>query len=537
MHAREASPWIYTGLIRHDRTPKYQNPDNNGNPTRSVQRGLTQQDTPMSDSVRRPSAGNSQCNEATGLDELEAPAPDQEQPSSSTQSNQKHSPERYKSSHAKSEASKDEDEDEEAETGLDELEATPPDQNPNEDSVYRHESLGEERCKEQEEQSSRHGAAKFRKEDQESVQETKRRRTLSQLSLHSYLIFFSILGVLARLGLVALTSYPGAPLATKAVWANVGGSLIIGFLREDRMLFHRHWHAAVEQSLKSNQSGSQENSLDDNAAHEAFVGRRANNHSFIGLTVGLCGTFTSFADIIRDAFLGISNNLDTAQVSDKVPGVASQPRSDGYSVLAVIAVLWIEVSMSLAALEAGAHMAIATQPLADMLPMYERSLELIYTPAIAILGWGCWIGAVIFAIFTPQEAWRGQAIFAVVFAPLGAILRYWLAKLLNPKLKSFPVGTFAANVLGTCVLGMVFGLQHTGIGSGIISCQILQGIGDGFCGGLTTVSTWVLELKALRLKHGYFYAFTSLAVCLACMIAIVGSVRWTSGFAMVTCEI
>ena len=65
-------------------------------------------------------------------------------------------------------------------------------------------------------------------EPTESRKAARARRVLSEIYDHSYLIFFSILGVLACLGLVTLTSYPGAPLATTAVWANVGGSLVIG---------------------------------------------------------------------------------------------------------------------------------------------------------------------------------------------------------------------------------------------------------------------------------------------------------------------
>ncbi|KAI4143990.1 MAG: hypothetical protein L6R39_004363, partial [Caloplaca ligustica] len=45
-------------------------------------------------------------------------------------------------------------------------------------------------------------------------------RFATQLYTISHLIFFSILGTLARLGLQALTSYPGAPIQTGLLWAN-----------------------------------------------------------------------------------------------------------------------------------------------------------------------------------------------------------------------------------------------------------------------------------------------------------------------------
>lgn len=464
--------------------------------------------------------------EASGLHELEAPPPDQ------NTHLEKHESQSQNHTTPQSHYDGADRQDEEEEIGLDELEAAPPDQNPNDDEIYHHESLERERSREREEQAS----IRSEKTAAASAAARQESRALSQLFVHSHLIFFSLFGVLARLGLVALTAYPGAPLATTVVWANVAGSLVIGFLREDRMLFRRHWHAAVEKT----RSKSSESEVDTSAAHETFIASRSTMHGFIGLTVGFCGTFTSFADIIRDAFFAISNDLDTAHISSSpstmLQGDEFRTRDDGYSVLAVIAVLWIEVSMSLAALEVGAHLAIATQRLADVIPTSSRSLEPTINYVVVVLGWGCWIGAILMIVFPPHEAWRGQVTFALVFAPLGAMLRFWLAKLLNPRLKSFPLGTFAANVFGTCVLGMVLDLQRSGYGAPLISCQVLTGVGDGFCGGLTTVSTWVLELKALRLKHAYLYAFTSLAIPLACMVTIMGSLRWTQGFEMVTCE-
>ena len=46
----------------------------------------------------------------------------------------------------------------------------------------------------------------------------------------------------------------------------------------------------------------------------------------------------------------------------------------------------------------------------------------------------------------------------------------------------------------------------------------------------TSVSTWVLELKALRLWHSYVYATASLGLSFAFMVVVMGSLRWTRGF-------
>ncbi|KAK3117692.1 hypothetical protein LTR53_000720 [Teratosphaeriaceae sp. CCFEE 6253] len=464
-----------------------------------------------------------------GLDELAAPPAD-EPPAQGTSSG------RRESVAAENRAIKDdEDEEERRESGgLDELEAGPPDQNPDSHEYYRRDSLEAEHASRQ---STTEQPAK------QSTSAQRLEMVWSEIYVHSYLVFFSMLGVLARLGLVALTTYPGAPLNMPIVWANVGGSLLMGFLREERMLFRRHWRTAMSKAqetaqrstddMSSSVDPTEEKKSPKTAASEAYVAGRSTVHGFIGLTVGFCGTFTSFADIIRDAFLAMSNDLDTAHYASQATTATRKSRPDGYSVMAVIAVIWIEVSMSLAALSLGGHLGIATHRWTDKLPAV--SFERFMNKFVVFVGWGTWIGAVIMAIRPPHEAWRGQAVFAMLFAPVGAIMRFHLAKLLNRRIASFPLGTFAANVFGTCVLGMVWDLQHSIANDVVIPCQVLQGVGDGFCGALTTVSTWVLELKALRVRHAYVYAVLSLAISLACMIAIMGPLRWVVGFDMVTC--
>ena len=76
---------------------------------------------------------------------------------------------------------------------------------------------------------------------------------------------------------------------------------------------------------------------------------------------------------------------------------------------------------------------------------------------------------------------------------------------------------------------MLLDLQRVRIG-GMVGCQVLQGMSDGFCGCLTTVSTWVAELTGLRLRHAYFYGLMSVTIALSLMVIIMGSLQWTNGF-------
>lgn len=364
------------------------------------------------------------------------------------------------------------------------------------------------------------------------------KQRLALLYTLSYLVFMSILGTLARLGLQAITIYPGAPVALGEIWANVAGSLAMGFLAEDRSLFRRDLDAATQRAAKKDDDGrSGDAQQQQQALRKEHLAIKKGIPLYVGLTVGFCGSFTTFSSFMRDAFLALSDDLNTATTSVRSAAPAARPRNDGYSVEAVLAVLILEVAASLAALDFGAHLALFVEPLLERLPRLEDgSLRAILDPTVAFMAWAAWLGAVLMAVWPPRDAWRGQAVFALVFAPAGCLLRFYLSLWLNGRVPRFPLGTFAANVGGTYVLGVAFDLQHS-VTRNVVGCQVLQGIEDGFCGCLTTVSTWVLELKTLRRGHAYVYGVVSVAVALGGLVAIMGGLRWSEGFAAVVCKV
>lgn len=125
-----------------------------------------------------------------------------------------------------------------------------------------------------------------------------------------------------------------------------------------------------------------------------------------------------------------------------------------------------------------------------------------------------------------HEFWRGDALFALVFAPVGCLLRFYASLHLNGKIPAFPLGTFTVNIFGTAMLGLFYDLQHVPLG-GRVGCQVLQGLIDGFCGCVTTVSTWVAELKGLRVRHAYIYGVASVGTGVSLLVIIMGSLQWT----------
>jgi len=50
-----------------------------------------------------------------------------------------------------------------------------------------------------------------------------------------------------------------------------------------------------------------------------------------------------------------------------------------------------------------------------------------------------------------------------------------------------------------------------------MNCAIIVGFMDGFCGCLTTVSTFILEVTALKKKEGYTYGMRSIAAAQICL--------------------
>ena len=77
---------------------------------------------------------------------------------------------------------------------------------------------------------------------------------------------------------------------------------------------------------------------------------------------------------------------------------------------------------------------------------------------------------------------------------IGAPARYVADRALQNRLETvFPWGTFAVNIAGSFVLGFLLGAQrHLGL-----SASVVLLLGTGFCGGLTTFSTFGYETLRL----------------------------------------
>ena len=385
--------------------------------------------------------------------------------------------------------------------------------------------------------------------DVEEPQETPRASNLlMEFNTISYLVFFSFLGTLSRLVLQALTFYPGAPATTSVLWANFAGSLVLGFLSENYALFRSDAGQAIRIS-RSDESEALWKARE--AAHKKTL------PLYIGLTTGFCGCLTSFSAFLRDAFLALVNDMPSAIDGPsgtslyQRPSAANQAPNGGYSFMAFVAIILLEVGLSVAALHIGGHISVfAMKWMPTLSPHLTKK---VLDPLIAIAAPAVWLATICLVIWLPyfgredtiwsRETWRGPALYALVFSPIGCLFRFYASLRLNGRIPSFPLGTFVANVGGTMILGIAFTLQHAAFsplspglgGGGYVGCQVLQGVMDGFCGSVTTVSTWVLELSASKREHAYVYGFASIAISLAALVVEVGSLKWTRGFATPAC--
>lgn len=99
----------------------------------------------------------------------------------------------------------------------------------------------------------------------------------------------------------------------------------------------------------------------------------------------------------------------------------------------------------------------------------------------------------------------------------GSVLRYGTNEFVIKTLETTkPIGTFAVNVIGSFVIGIVLGLFENGT---LISSNWKLFLAVGFCGGFTTFSAFALENLSMMQADQFFtsilYIATSIFIGLA----------------------
>jgi CrcB protein len=105
---------------------------------------------------------------------------------------------------------------------------------------------------------------------------------------------------------------------------------------------------------------------------------------------------------------------------------------------------------------------------------------------------------------------------------LGGVSRFLLSRLVqNMSLSSFPYGTFTVNILGSLLIGFLYGLS---VKENILTSEWRMFLTVGFCGSFTTFSTFIHENVAL-LRDGDFFHFafyTGLSIFLGIIAVFFG---------------
>lgn len=176
-------------------------------------------------------------------------------------------------------------------------------------------------------------------------------------------------------------------------------------------------------------------------------------------------------------------------------------------------------------------------PPADASPHVRVTIDVHWLMlALLLLGFG--IAAIMAFSVSPTNGSVNGASFqafrvsiALVTAPPGALLRWKLGARLNGKctrgpFANWPLGTLVANLLASAVFGVIagacasdaFGPVTASYGAWYAEAM-LQGLGLGFCGCLSTVSTWMNEVSVLLAptpdaKGGYSCGCTAVSYAL-----------------------
>ncbi len=107
-------------------------------------------------------------------------------------------------------------------------------------------------------------------------------------------------------------------------------------------------------------------------------------------------------------------------------------------------------------------------------------------------------------------------IYVLIGGAIGSLVRFILSDFITNKFNStFPYGTFSVNILGSFLIGFLFGLFSL---NGQLDDKVRLLLFVGFLGGFTTFSSFALE--NLKLINQDFFSTSILYIILSNFLAL-----------------
>ncbi|KAJ2717119.1 hypothetical protein H4R19_000204 [Coemansia spiralis] len=313
------------------------------------------------------------------------------------------------------------------------------------------------------------------------------------------LVAFSMAGVLIRVYLTRLFTYDGEPIYG-LIWAQMAGCFVMGIAMQTKDILVQ-WSPALH----------------------------------TGITTGLCGSVTTFSSwqlLVFQQFFNTSRSRHS-HFRNFLGGMSILASTMACAVGALRLGQMVGDELRLAH---GTHVRRAAQPRVEAAGARR-----------GWIGWGEWrpadaglavlgvAGLVAASVVAGVASSTRSVSIALLFGWVGTLVRWRLA-LLNGRSSSrphekppsrlattLPLGTFIANVAGSAVLAVVHVLR-TGavVRPSAASCHVLAALADGFCGCLTTVSTFAVEVAAMSARRSMLYTALSVVATQSLFLFIAG---------------
>lgn len=278
--------------------------------------------------------------------------------------------------------------------------------------------------------------------------------TIISLAMGSYV------GVTLRIYLssYAVSSWDGIN-HFESIWAQILGSSIIGYL------------AVFQENM--------------------------NKILYIALATGLCGSLTTFSTWNAEAIVVLlqlnETSLNNINNVNYVTGSIS-----------FVTVLILGVGMPLSSFIFGRNIAkLSNKPLKIMKFCFNCNKKLGYLILI-IMYIACTVSIIIICMLTNNY----YILFSLLFSSSGTYLRWCLSYFDNyfTKINGFPLGTLMSNFFGSLILAFCL-VARLYVSNEVF---VINAVITGFCGSLTTVSTFICQLVKLSFPVSILYLIISL---------------------------